>query len=174
MCCVLCLLLFISQYFIERNFKLVDYNNFDLNLLKNRIWYMLVCVCVCESVYLSIHLKSSRFTDHQWIHSCLISIVGAWFCSQWVKFLHFSLHLCMYPGRTHFTPGQMFPVAPCGRKKHFSLVFRAADGENTTGRRKGVSIDNPLSQRLTHHTGLKLNLMELSCSKSGQMVVSVI
>lgn len=59
-------------------------------------------------------------------------------------------------------------------KKHFSLGIRATDGENTTGSTKGVSIDNPLSQRLTHHTGLKLNPMELSFSKSGQMVVSII
>lgn len=47
MCCVFYFLLFILQYFIERNLKLVDYNNFDLNLLKNRIWYMLVRVGVC-------------------------------------------------------------------------------------------------------------------------------
>lgn len=48
----------------------------------------------------------------------------------------------------------------------------AADGENTTGRKKGVLIDNPLSQTLTHHTGLKLK-RALAFSKSGQMAASI-
>lgn len=36
------------------------------------------------------------------------------------EFLRYSLHLCMYPVWPHFTLGQMFPVARCGRKTYRS------------------------------------------------------
>lgn len=62
---------------------------------------------------------------------CHFGVINAPFCGGGVlfflqsflhatKFLHYSRHLCMYPVWPHFTLGQMFPVAQCGRKTYRS------------------------------------------------------